>query len=155
LKLRIIIGFLLLLGQAGCIATKTVVPANQRPLPAKSASRADLLTRLEEQSKQIPTMQATVTLDATRGGMTTGVLTEYRQTKGFVVVDRPAHIRIKAEAPLALATVFDMVSDGKQYRVSIPIKNKFIVGNANIPGKEKNPILNLRPQHIVNALFVD
>jgi hypothetical protein len=48
-----------------------------------------------------------------------------------------------------------MVSDGKQYRVSIPLKNKFIVGNANAPGKEKNPILNLRPQHIVNALFVD
>ncbi len=48
-----------------------------------------------------------------------------------------------------------MVSDGKQYRVSIPIKNKFIVGNANTPGTEKNPILNLRPQHIVNALFVD
>jgi outer membrane lipoprotein-sorting protein len=110
---------------------------------------------LEEKSKQIRTLQATVALDASGGALTTGVLTEYRQTKGFVVVDRPSHIRIKAQAPLALATVFDMVSDGKQYRVSIPIKNKFIVGNANTPGKEKNPILNLRPQHIVNALFVD
>jgi outer membrane lipoprotein-sorting protein len=154
LTLRIIIA-LLLLGQVGCIATKRVVPADQRPLPAKTVSRSDLLTGLEEKSKQIRTLQATVALDASGGGMTTGVLTEYRQTKGFVIVDRPSHIRVKAQAPLALATVFDMVSDGKQYRVSIPIKNKFIVGNANTPGKEKNPILNLRPQHIVNALFVD
>src|SRR5262245_43636966 len=146
---------LLLLVEAGCIATKRVVPADQRPLPAKTVSRADLLTSLEEKSNQIRTLQATVALDASGGAMTTGVLTEYRQTKGFVIVDRPSHIRIKAQAPLALATVFDMVSDGKQYRVSIPIKNKFIVGNANTPGKEKNPILNLRPQHIVNALFVD
>jgi len=114
-----------------------------------------LLTGLEEKSKQIRTLQATVALDASGGALTTGVLTEYRQTKGFVIVDRPSHIRIKAQAPLALATVFDMVSDGKQYRVSIPLKNKFIVGNSNTPGKEKNPILNLRPQHIVNALFVD
>ena len=114
-----------------------------------------MLTGLEEKSKQIRTLQATVALDASGGAMTTGVLTEYRQTKGFVIVDRPSHIRIKAQAPLALATVFDMVSDGKQYRVSIPLKNKFIVGNANTAGKEKNPILNLRPQHIVNALFVD
>jgi outer membrane lipoprotein-sorting protein len=146
---------LLLLGQVGCVATKRVVPADQRPLPAKTVSRVDLLTGLEEKSKQIRTLQATVALDASGGAMTTGVLTEYRQTKGFVIVDRPSHIRIKAQAPLALATVFDMVSDGKQYRVSIPIKNKFFVGNANTPGKEKNPILNLRPQHIVNALFVD
>jgi outer membrane lipoprotein-sorting protein len=154
LRLRILIA-LLLLGQTGCIATKRVVPADLRPLPAKTVSRADLLTGLEEKSKQIRTLQATVALDASGGAMTTGVLTEYRETKGFLIVDRPSHIRMKAQAPLALATVFDMVSDGKQYRVSIPIKNKFIVGNANTPGKEKNPILNLRPQHIVNALFVD
>lgn len=156
LKLRIII-VVLLLGQVGCISVsrRRVVPAAERPLPAKTVSRADLLMGLEEKSKQIRTLQATVALDASGGALTTGVLTEYRQTKGFVVVDRPSHIRIKAQAPLALATVFDMVSDGKQYRVSIPIKNKFIVGNANTPGKEKNPILNLRPQHIVNALFVD
>jgi outer membrane lipoprotein-sorting protein len=154
LRQWIIVALLLFL-QTGCIATKRVVPADQRPLPAKTLSRADLLTGLEEKSKQIRTLQATVALDAAGGAMTTGVLTEYRQTKGFIVVDRPSHIRIKAQAPLALATVFDMVSDGKQYRVSIPIKNKFIVGNANTPGKEKNPILNLRPQHIVTALFVD
>ena len=154
MKLRIIVGLLLFV-QAGCISTKRVVPAEQRPLPARTVSRTDLLNGLQERSRQIQTLQATVTLDASGGAMTTGVLTEYRQTKGYVLVERPSHIRIKAQAPLALATVFDMVSDGKQYRVSIPIKNKFIVGNANVPGKEKNPILNLRPQHIVNALFVD
>src|SRR5436190_10331304 len=154
LRLRIMIA-LLLFGQAGCITTRRVVPAEQRPLPAKTVSRTDLLTGLEEKSKKIRTLQATVALDASGGAMTTGVLTKYRQTKSFVIVDRPSHIRIKAQAPLALATVFDMVSDGKQYRVSIPLKNKFIVGNANTPGKEKNPILNLRPQHIVTALFVD
>jgi outer membrane lipoprotein-sorting protein len=154
LRVRIIVAFLLFV-QTGCISTKRVVPPDQRLLPAKTVSRADLLTGLEEKSTQIRTLLATVALDASGGAMTTGVLTEYRQTKGFIVVDRPSHIRMKAQAPLALATVFDMVSDGKQYRVSIPIKNKFIVGNANTPGKEKNPILNLRPQHIVNALFVD
>jgi outer membrane lipoprotein-sorting protein len=155
LKLRLTIIGLFLLIQAGCISTRRVVPAELMPLPAQTVSRDDLLAGLEGKGKQIQTLQATVALDASGGAMTTGVLTEYRQTKGFVVVDRPSHIRIKAQAPLALATVFDMVSDGLQYRVSIPIKNKFIVGNANTPGKEKNPILNLRPQHIVNALFVD
>ena len=154
MKLRIVIALLLFV-EAGCISTKRVVPAELRPLPARTVSREDLLSGLEERSRQIRTLQATVALDASGGAMTTGVLTEYRQTKGFVLVERPSHIRLKAQAPLALATVFDMVSDGLQYRVSVPIKNKFIIGSANTPGKEKNPILNLRPQHIVNALFVD
>lgn len=154
MKLRIIIALLLFI-QAGCISRKRVVPTEQRPLPARTVSRDDLLSGLEEKSKQVRTLQATVALDASGGALTTGVLTEYRQTKGYILVDRPSHIRIKAQAPLALATVFDMVSDGNQYRVSIPIKNKFIIGNANSRGTEKNPILNLRPQHIVNALFVD
>jgi outer membrane lipoprotein-sorting protein len=47
------------------------------------------------------------------------------------------------------------VSDGRQYRVSIPVRNKFAVGDTNAPGKEKNAILNLRPPVILNALFVD
>jgi outer membrane lipoprotein-sorting protein len=132
-----------------------VVPVDQRLLPAKAATRTELLHTLQDRSDQIRTLQATVALDASGGAMKTGVLTEYRQTKGFVLVDRPDHIRVKAQAPLALATVFDMVSDGKQYRVSIPIKNTFIMGDTNTPGRAKNPVLNLRPQHIVRALFVD
>lgn len=146
---------LLLLVQAGCISRKRVVPVAERPLPAQTVSRSDLLRSLEEKSGQIRTLQATVTLDASGGAMKTGVLTEYRETRGFIVVSRPAHIRIKAQAPLALATVFDMVSDGAQYKVSIPLKNKFIIGNNSAPAKEKNPILNLRPQHLLEALFVD
>jgi outer membrane lipoprotein-sorting protein len=146
---------LLLMVQAGCISTKRVVPAAERPLPAQTADRAELLRGLEEKSKQIQTLQGTVTLDASGGAMKTGVLTEYRQTKGYILVERPGHIRIKAQAPLALATVFDMVSDGNQYRAYIPIKNKFIIGDAHAPGTDKNPVLNLRPQHLMNALFVD
>ena len=152
--MRIIIALLLFV-QAGCISTKRVVPVELRPLPARTVSRADLLSGLEGKSRQIRTLQATVALDASGGALTTGVLTEYRQTKGFVIVDRPSQIRIKAQAPLALATVFDMVSDGNRYRVSMPLKNKFIVGDARAAATDKNPILNLRPQHIVNALFVD
>jgi hypothetical protein len=48
-----------------------------------------------------------------------------------------------------------MVSDGNEYRVSIPWKNKFFIGSENIATKDKNPLLNLKPQHIVKALFVD
>jgi outer membrane lipoprotein-sorting protein len=139
---------------SSCVSRRRVVPQEQRLLPALTSSRADLMRQLEQRSKAIQTMTATVTLDASGGALKTGVLTEYRQTKGFVLVDRPNHIRIRAQAPLALATVFDMVSDGRQYRVSIPLRNKFIVGETDAPANSLNPVLNLRPQHIMDALFI-
>lgn len=47
-----------------------------------------------------------------------------------------------------------MVSNGKEFRVSIPSKNKFIVGNDSYQGPSKKPLENLRPQHILEALLI-
>jgi outer membrane lipoprotein-sorting protein len=155
---RVVISVLIVaaaLLEGGCLSTRRVVPATERLLPARSASREELLEKLQDLSKSIETLTGTITLDASGGALKTGVLTEYRQTKGFVIVERPNNIRIKAQAPLALATVFDMVSDGQTFHVSIPVKNQFFEGDAHAPAKASNPILNLRPQHIMAALFVD
>lgn len=147
-----ICGVLLL---SGCLSRKRVVPQELRPLPAETRTRTELIQDLEARSLAIQTLNGTVTLDASSETANTGVLTQYHQTKGYVLVSRPNQIRIKAVAPLALATVFDMVSDGHEFRVSVPLKNKFIVGDTNAPGRSDNPILNYRPQYILEALFVD
>jgi hypothetical protein len=49
--------------------------------------------------------------------------------------------------------VFDMVSDAETFRIYIPSKNKFITGPARFDKKAEKPIENLRPQHLVDALF--
>ena len=139
----------------GCLSRKRVLPDDQRLLPAQTLTRADLLKRLDDQSKAIEKMTAVVTLDASGGALKTGVLTEYRQTRGAIVVERPNHIRVKAQAPLALATVFDMVSDGREYRAWIPFYNKFAVGDPNAPAASEKVLSNLRPSHIMDALFID
>jgi len=82
-------------------------------------------------------------------------LTEYHQTTGYVVVDRPKQIRFKVVAPIVLSTIADMVSDGRQYRVSIPVKNQFLVGDVNAPANSKTALANLRPQHLLDGLFID
>ncbi len=154
LKLR---GFLLslLLVAAGCIKTTTVVPKDQRLLPAKSATREELVEKLEELSDRVQTLKGTATLDLSRGGAKSGVLDQYRQTKGYVFVERPAHIRIQVQLPIVLTTVAIMVSDGQQYRVSIPIKNQFVIRDVNEPVSSKSSFADLRPQVFLDGLFVD
>jgi len=138
---------------SGCISRTTVVPPDQRLLPAQTRTRAELMQSLETQSRALETLNGKVKLDATGGSLKTGVLKDYAQTTGFILIERPSHIRVKVQA-LAL-TVFDMSSDGKQYKASVPYKSMFLIADANAPATSENPLGNLRPRHMLEALFVD
>ena len=56
--------------------------------------------------------------------------------------------------PVVRNKAFDMVSDGTRFKLSIPVKNKFYVGSAEVTNPAANPLENLRPQVIYNALFL-
>ena len=148
---------LLLIFQTSCIVVsrRRVLPKEERLLPAKTASREELLHQLQERSNSVQTLQGTIFLDLSGGGAKSGVLTEYHQTTAYLVVDRPQQIRFKVVVPIVLSTIADMVSDGRQVRVSIPLKNQFVVGDANEPLVTKTALANLRPQHLMDGLFVD
>src|SRR4029077_13764906 len=57
------------------------------------------------------------------------------------------------QAPVIGKTVFDMASDGETFRVSIPSKNKFLVGSVAMERTSDKPIENLRPHHLLDALL--
>ena len=153
-KLRIVF-ILLLVIQASCISRRRVLSQDERLLPAKTATLEELLHQLEERSHSVQTLQGTIFLDLSGGGAKSGVLTEYHQTTAYVVVDRPQQIRFKVVVPIVLSTIADMVSDGTQVRVSIPLKNQFVVGAASEPLVTKTALANLRPQHLLDGMFVD
>ena len=57
------------------------------------------------------------------------------------------------QAPVIGTTVFDMASDSQEFRVSIPSKNKFLIGSVSVERAGSKPIENLRPQHLLDALL--
>jgi outer membrane lipoprotein-sorting protein len=57
------------------------------------------------------------------------------------------------QAPVVAKNIFDMVSDGNQFRIYIPSKNSFLVGPTALIRQSKKPLENLRPQHVVDSLF--
>jgi outer membrane lipoprotein-sorting protein len=151
---KILIAVLLLVGTA-CIKRTRKVPEELRLLPAKNATRAELFQGLEEKSKQIQTMQGKMTIVLSSGGPKSGVLTDYHETTGLVVVERPSLIFIKVQVPLILSTVADMVANGMQYRIWVPLKNQFMIGDATAPANAKGTVSDLRPQQFLDGLFVD
>ncbi len=154
--LRFSLFLVFLLGfQAACIKTTRTLPADERLLPAKTATRAELFQQLETTSKQVQTLKGTMSIDLSGGSAKSGVLTEYHQTRGMIVVERPNHIHVQVQAPVVLTTVANMVSDGSQYRVHLPLDNQYMVGDVNAPPTSNNSVKDLRPQQFMAGLFVD
>jgi outer membrane lipoprotein-sorting protein len=148
---------LLALVSTGCLGPvrrTTVVASSQAPAPALDATLPDLLTRLNNQSEKIQTLSATVDFQPTAGSVYSGVIKEYHDVKGFILLKKPAMIRILGQAPVVRTNIFDMVSDGREFRLSIPPKQKFIVGKTEFRRPSKNALENLRPQHILDALVI-
>jgi outer membrane lipoprotein-sorting protein len=130
------------------------IPASEQALPAKTASLDDLIQGINQHSRKIQTLKLTVIYQLTGGSINSGEISNYRETDGFVLARRPSSIRLIGLA--FKVKVFDMVSDGKQFRIYVPPKNKFILGrnDQEIKGRKDVPI-NLRPQHIFQALLID
>lgn len=92
-------------------------------------------------------------MSPTTGSAYSGVIHQYHQVSGFVLAARPALIRVIGQAPVVSTNIFDMVSDGQTFRIFIPSKNEFLVGPTQLERATKNPIENLRPQHLLDAFF--
>jgi len=139
----------------GCIVRRVRhIPRSQVVAPPRVASLAELVSKLNALSQGIRTMTATVDLEPTTGSIYSGVIKEYHDVRGFILIQSPAMIRMQGQAPVVRTDIFDMVSDGEEFRLYIPPVEKFIVGKTAFNRPSKNSLENLRPQHILEALLV-
>ena len=138
-------------GHGGVVKT-TNVPAPSRPV-ALEATPEQLLDRYNAFARNLQSMNATVELKPSAGSAYSGVISEYHEVKAFVLASRPYNVRMIGEVPVIGKTVFDMASDGRDFEVSIPSKNKFLVGPVSLSRPSAKPIENLRPQHLIEALL--
>ena len=145
---------LVALQAAGCITIKrrTQVP-KEEIRPQLDSSESALLARYNDQVHSVQSLQATVDLIPSTGTTYSGVIEEYHDVPGFILAERPATVRVIGQAPVVAKNIFDMVSDGQEFRIYIPSKNTFLVGSTALIRTSRKPLENLRPQHIVEALF--
>jgi outer membrane lipoprotein-sorting protein len=139
---------------SGCASrTKKVTPPASAPKPALVASRQELVDRYNRQAEGVRSLHGTVRLKAETGSAFAGVIKEYRQITAIVLAEQPSSIRVIGQAPVVGADIFDMVSDGKTFRMYVPSKKQFLVGPAKVEQAGKKAIENLRPQPIFDALL--
>jgi outer membrane lipoprotein-sorting protein len=139
---------------AGCITIKRRTEVKKEEIrPQLESSEESLLASYNSQVRAVQSLQATVDLIPSTGTTYSGVIEEYHDVPGFILAQRPATVRMIGQAPVVAKNIFDMVSDGKEFRIYIPSKNSFLVGPTALVRPSKKPLENLRPQHVVEALF--
>lgn len=122
--------------------------------PLQTASAQQLIDRINTEAAKIKSLNATVDIAASTGGEKKGKVTEFQEIRGYVLLRKPAMLRMIGLYPVVRNKAFDMVSDGERFRLFIPVKNKFFVGSKDVTTPSKNTLENLRPQHILDALLV-
>lgn len=120
----------------------------------QSATREQLIQYIDSQAAQIRTLQATVDIDTSVGGSQRGRITEYKEIRGYVLARKPAMLRMIGLMPIVRNKAFDMVSDGQKFQLWIPPKNRFVEGHNNVVHPSAQPLENLRPQTIYDALLL-
>jgi hypothetical protein len=89
------------------------------------------------------------------GGVKKGKVTDYQQIRGYILARKPSMLRMIGLMPIVRNRAFDMVSNGRDFKLWIPPRNRFVVGRNDIESHNaEQPLENLRPQHIYDALIL-
>jgi outer membrane lipoprotein-sorting protein len=139
----------------GCLFRSRKVEPPFISVQLKTATQQQLIDYINTQAANIQSMQATVDIDTTVGGVKKGKVTDYEEIRGYVLARKPAMLRMIGLMPIVRNKAFDMVSDGEGFKLWIPTKNRFVVGRNDVETHDPSqPLENLRPQHIYDALLL-
>jgi hypothetical protein len=139
----------------GCLFRTRKLDRQLSNAPLKAATQEQLIDYLHTQAVAIQSLQATVDIDASAGDPNNGQITDYKEIRGYVLARKPSMLRMKGLMPVVRNTAFDMVSNGQDFKLWIPPKNKFVLGPNSLDHYQPEKRLeNLRPQHIYDALLL-
>ena len=137
----------------GCLSHHRTVLRVTTPV-VQNATVDQLVKLVNERFDAVQSLNASVEIAASVGGAQTGNVTDYTALNGYILLRKPADMRVLLLVPVLHTTALDMVSDGRDFRMYIKAKNRAIVGTETITTPSKNPLENLRPSIFRDSLLV-
>src|SRR5713101_1961108 len=139
----------------GCLFRTRPVEETYSKAPLRETSQLALIDSINQQAEKLRSLQATVDIDTSAGGVKKGHVTDYKEIRGYVLARKPAMLHMIGLLPIVRTTAFDMVSNGQEFKRWSPPKNRFVVGRNEVETHNINePMENIRPQDIYEALLI-
>src|SRR5215470_8570971 len=158
-KLRLSLVLLAILPFNGCLFR---THEERRPFSTaalREATLEQLTDFINTNAARLQSLKANVDYNVTvsrqkKGKTNEFKVTEYTEVSGYLLVRKPEMLRMIGLVPAVRNTLFDMVSNGRNFSLSIPPQSKFIVGSNQIGRPSLQPLENIRPQAIFDALLL-
>src|SRR5712672_1599926 len=139
----------------GCLFRTRPVEDTYSKTALRESTQSGLIDTINQQAEKIQSLQATVDIDTSAGGVKKGHVTDYKEIRGYVLARKPAMLHMIGLLPIVRTTAFDMVSNGQEFKLWIPPKNRFVVGKNEVQSTNTaQPLENIRPQNIYDALLI-
>jgi hypothetical protein len=142
----------LLLTGCSLFPMKRHLPVPKAPANVQTATPEELVEQVNLRWDDFKNLTATVEIKATLLKAQEGLATDYPTCRGFIVMEKPNHLRIVGQY-LGIRA-FDMASDGNTFTLVIPQRSKAIEGPNSITKKSENQFENLRPGFFFDAMMV-
>jgi hypothetical protein len=142
----------------GCSAVKersqvVVPPGYER---ARSASLDEVVRLVNERYASMRSITVPkFDVEFTGGSIDDGYFEKYRKAKGYLVAREPDSIFVNILNPLTNSSVLVMASRGSQFQIWVPSRNQFVTGTTQFEAEERNPVYNVRPDHLVQGILVE
>src|SRR5712671_4493084 len=146
---------LAILPTTGCLFRTRPVEDTYSKTSLRESTQAQLIEGINRQAETTQSLQATVDIDTSAGGVKKCHVTDYKEIRGYVLARKPAMLHMIGLLPIVRTTAFDMVSNGEEFKLWIPPKNRFVVGRNEVQTYNPDqPMENIRPQDIYEALLI-
>ncbi len=152
----VVLLFTTVLSLSSCASRlRTIVRASHPTSQALlTATKAELIKRVADNYAAVRSFSTTVDLTSSIGSVNKGKIKDYTDITAYIDFRKPGDIRVVGILPVVHSTAFHMVSDGEEFRVSIPVKSKFIQGRNDAPAISPNKFENVRPQTFIAGMLV-
>ena len=149
--------FLSVTSLPSCLVRRRVVkpPGKHENRPLLTATKEQLIQEIHAIYDPIQSFAAKVDMAPSVGSLYGGQVTDYATITAFILFQRPDSIRVIGQDPVIHSTLFDMVSVGNDFRVSIPTKSLFLKGENSAPATSQNKLENLRPVAFLTSLIIN
>ena len=148
---------LLAAGLSSCFARRRLIArkgAKNTTQALLTADRQTLLDSVTRQYEAVRDFNAEVDMVPALGTAEKSKITEYKDVRAYILFRRPGDIRLIGLYPVVRTKAFDMVSNGLDFKLYVPSRNRFLIGKNEIEELSPNKLENLRPQHFLDALRV-
>src|SRR6202050_4298121 len=147
--------FLAAVPTTGCLFRTRPVEETYSKAPLQESSQSGLIDNIDQQEEKIQSLKATVDINTSVGGANKGHQTHYKEIRGYVLARKPAMLHMIGLLPIVRTTAFDMVSNGENFKLWIPPKNRFVIGRNDVRTHDTNQSMeSIRPQEIYDALLI-